>query len=245
MIDQALKFKSAPEFSTKNDHSQFGLLALQLLAAKAYYKTLPAPERTLNPEAEKIAISTLKEFSKKADGKKWFAYSINYHRLIVYYILKGKDNFKNAEIQLDKLLDYNQNEIVNYLNWGMNIKLPASKAEEKINAYLKNGGTYSYPIVLLRLKYKAQTNENVFYDCIDFLNEFYVWPVADINTVLKFLRNSLDTTDTEQVKEYYNTLNRLAFVQQNNEERMKLVSDILDERKKIEMIFENIKNNHE
>ena len=89
-IDKALTDKSAPEFSDRNNDSVIGPLVLQLIAEKAYYKTLPSPQRNVNPEVEKIAIKALHDYKKKADGKRWPAYTILYHRLIVYYILKGE-----------------------------------------------------------------------------------------------------------------------------------------------------------
>jgi len=113
LIDVALKNKTVPEFLSENNHPEIGPLALQLISEKAYYKILPVTERSTNPETEKISISALKEFKKRAIGKGWPAYTILYHRLISYYILKGE--FEKAEAQLDNMFNYDPHQILNYL----------------------------------------------------------------------------------------------------------------------------------
>jgi len=245
LIDKALANKSAPEFSAKPN--QDGPLDLQLKAAKAYYRFLMGCDKTKGPgcldeEMKNISLATLKEYNKSAKGKKWNAYESFYHRLIQYY--HDKKNTKKAEEYLDKIVEYHPEAgTVAYLYWGLKLKLPTEKVEQKVNNYLKTGGQYSSYIMLMRIRYKDRDGGNVFEECTAFLSDHPVARINDLNIILELLRKSLDITDKEQVKEYYNTINRLAFAQPNTEERLTLVSRILDERRKVEMIFSNVKNN--
>ncbi len=240
LIDIALKNKTAPEFLPENNHPEIGPLALQLISEKAYYKTLPAPKNNVNPETEKIAIPALKEFSKIAKNKRWAAYTILYHRLIVFYILK--DEFKNAEVQLDNMFNYDPYQILNYLNWGLQINLPTSKANEKINSHVKQTGSYSSEIIFLKIRYKDRDGKNVFQDCIDFLDEYPLSNIADLMQTVNFLRASLNINNPKQVEKYYKTINRLAFAQPNRQDRLDFIKEILTEKEKVEMIHTNITN---
>lgn len=240
LIKKALEIKSAPEFSVENN--PHGPLAMQLNVRIAALMASGLCGKTDNPEIEKIVLTTLNKYNKAAKGKYWPIYKQLYGRLIQYYFVI-KD-FKKAEKQMDAMLDFSFElvDVHSFLYWGLLINLPANKAEEKINKYIKNGGVYDCSIVFMRIRYKNRDGENVFFDCIDFFNEYpTIAPINDINSALEFLRKSLDINNMEQVKEYYNTLNRLAFAQEDTEERMNLVSKILDARKKVEMIFPDVK----
>ena len=183
---------------------------------------------------------SLNEYNKSANGKKWNAYESFYHRLIQYYY--DKKDKKKAEEYLNKIVEYNpESGTVAYLYWGLEFNLPTEKVEQKVNNYLKSGGSYSSYIMLMRIRYKDRDGGNVFEEFTAFLSEHPVALLQDLNIILELLRKSLDIADKEQVKEYYNTLNRLAFAQPNTEDRLKLVSKILDERRKVEMIFSDVK----
>jgi len=237
-IDKALANQSATEFSSKNDIN--GPLAMQLKAAKARYKFLANPIGTLNPEIKKMSTDALKEYHKAAKGKKWDAYESFYHRLVQYY--NANKNSKKAEEYLSKIYDYNPNSGARaYLYWGMGLNLPTKKVEEKVNTYLKSGGLYSSYIMLMRIRYKDRDGENVFQDSIDFLKEHPNAHINELITAIELFRKSIDLKNPKQVKQYYNVLNKVAFAQPGTEEGLKLVSRIIDERKKVDMIFEKVR----
>ena len=89
---------------------------------------------------------------------------------------------------------------------------------------------------------RGQKVGNVFYDCIDFLNEYPTMPLNDLRTAVQLLKKSIDINNPKQVKKYYDTINRVAFALPNSEESLKFVSEIIDERKKVEIMFEDIKD---
>ena len=236
LIDEALEMKSAREFQRENDDPELGPLCIQLIAEKAFYKSLPTPQNKCNPEVEKISLSALKEYRKIAAGKQWPAYRILYHSLINYYINKGQP--RKVDEQLDKLLEYSPSEIINVLRWGLIINIPFSNAEKKINDYVKRGGDYSPELIFFKIRFKNKNGGNVFQDCIDFLNEYPTAKVEDLTLAVEFMRKSIDTKNPKQVKNYCDTINRVAFAQPNSEESLKFVSEMIDERKKVEIIFE-------
>jgi len=237
-IDKALANQTAPEFSGKNNIN--GPLALQLKAAKARYKFLAKPVGALDPEIKKMSTEALKEYHKAAKGRKWDAYESFYHRLVQYYF--AEKDFDNAKENLKNIFDYSlESGIRAYLFWGLRLNIPTSKIEEKINAYVKKTGTYPGHIILMRIRYKDRDGGNVFEDTIDFLKEHPTTSPANLKTALALLRESLNTDDVNQVKKYYSAVNRLAFEQPNTADRLVLVSYIMDERKKVEMIFPKVK----
>ncbi len=241
-IDKALGMKSAPEFLSNNNDPVWGPLRLQLLAQKACNLSLISFLTTTpnaNPEIEKICLNTLDEFKKEAKGEKWAVYKNLYHRLIQYYSFK-KDN-KKIDKTFGKLMDYDNNDL-SILILGLTYNLSPAKANDYINKLVKITGDYNSQIMFFKIKYKDKSGGNVFYDCIDFLNEYPTMPVADLRTVVQLLRKNIDVNNPQQVKKYYETINRVAFAQPNSEESLKFVSEIIDERKKVEIIFEDIKN---
>jgi len=238
LIDIALTNQAAPEFLPENNHPEIGSLALQLISEQAYYKTLPAPENNVNPEMEKIVIAALKKYKKEAAGKGWPAYTVLYHRLIVYYILKGE--FDKAELQLDKLFDYDSFQILNYLNWGLQINLPTSKANEKINNHVKQTGSYNSEIIFLKIRYKERDGKNVFQDCIDFLDEYPLSNIADLTQAVNFLRAALEINNPKQVKKYYKTINRLVSAMPNLQSNMEFIKEIRKEKEKVEMVVPEV-----
>jgi len=125
---------------------------------------------------------------------------------------------------------------------GLNYNLPPKKANNFINDYVKRTGNYNSQIMFFKIRYKNKSGGNVFYDCIDFLDEYPTMPVNDLRTAVQLLRKSIDVNNTKQVKKYYETINRVAFAQPNSEESLKFVSEIIDEREKMEIIFDNINN---
>ena len=247
LIDKVLSNQTAPEFSAKPNID--GPLALQLKAAKAYYRFLAEVSKTPGPGCldegmKNISLAALKENKKAAKGKKWNAYESFYHRLIQYYY--DKKDTQKAEEYLNKIYEYNpESGSLAFLYWGFELNLSTKTVEGKVNAYVKRGGTHSpYFIyfIITKIRYKDRDGENVFQDVIDFLTEYPNAPMNDINIATELFRKSLDINNPKQVKQYYNVLNKVAFAQPSTEEGLKLVSRIIDEKKKVEIIFEDIKD---
>ena len=184
-------------------------------------------------------MDALKEYKKVAKGKKWEAYKNLYHRLIQYYSYT-KENKKRDNI-FDKLMEYDKDDF-NIMVLGFTYNLSPAKANNFINDCVKRTGSYNSQIMFYKIRYKDKSGENVFYDCIDFLNEYPTMPLNDLRIAVQLLKKSIDINNPKQVKKYYDTINRVAFSQPNYEESLKFVSEIIDERKKVEIIFENIKN---
>jgi len=199
LIDKVLSNQTAPEFSAKPNID--GPLALQLKAAKAYYRFLMVDPKTPGPggtdeEMKNNALAALKEYKKKANGKKWNAYESFYHRLIQYYY--DKKDFEKAEEYLNKICEYNPEfGALAYLFWGMEFNLPTKTIESKIKPCLnKDSPYYSYAIIR-SIQLKQRDGNNV--------------------------------------------LNKVAFAQPGTEEGLKLVSRIIDERKKVEIILPSVR----
>jgi len=236
-LDVALSKNNAPEFNNhkKNDEP----LELKIKTAKACYEFQEAQANQLKvPQIEKSLLALLKEYRKAANGKAWGAYTGIRFRLIIYYI--ANKQFDKAEKEMEKFIDYDINYIVPYLTWGLQINLPASKVEKKIDEYVKKTGIYNSEIILYRIQYKAKDGGNVFEDTIDFIREYPTTSPTNLKTALALLRKSIDVNDVKQVKKYYNSINRLAFEQPSTEDGLTLVSEIIDEKKKVEMIVPSV-----
>ncbi len=151
--------------------------------------------------------------------------------LAQYY--SATKNYPKLEKQVDKILEYSWDKptVITFLSVGLDNGIPTSIAEKRISEYIKSGKRYNAWINYLRICYKRRDGDDVFQDSLDFLR---VYPKSDPNNIIKtlgFLKESLNTDDKEKVKLYLDALNKLAFAQPNSEDRLELVSKILDEKR--------------
>jgi len=182
-------------------------------------------------EKEKILVTSLEEYQDSAKGKKWESYNWMLNSLAQYY--SATKNYPKLEKQVDKILEYSWDKptVITFLSVGLDNGIPTSIAEKRISEYIKSGKRYNAWINYLRICYKRRDGDDVFQDSLDFLR---VYPKSDPNNIIKtlgFLKESLNTDDKEKVKLYLDALNKLAFAQPNSEDRLELVSKILDEKR--------------
>ena len=231
LVDKALVMKSAPEFSAKADAN--GPLDLKLKMAKVFCKFEDAKSNKFknSKELEKTILSLLKEYQEPAKGKKWTSYTWLLQSLAKYYT--ATKNYPKLEKQVDKILEYSWDKptVITFLSVGLENGISTSIAERRISGYIKSGGRHNAWINYLRICYKRCDGGDVFQDSLDFLK---VYPKSDPNNIINtigFLKESLNTDDKEKVKQYLDALNKLAFAQPNTEDRLVLVSKILDEKR--------------
>ena len=236
-IEKALKMKSAPEFLPENNDSYFGPLRLQLLVQRDCNLSLislsTSPPK-INPEVEKHCYDALKEYKDTAKGKKWVAYKNLYHRLVQYYWMTKK-NKKRNEI-LDKLIEYDKDDLLGVLILGLEFDLSPEKSNDFINDYVKRTGKYDSRIMFYKIRYKDRSGKNVFYDCIDLLDEYPTMLPDELRTTIKLIGKNIDVSNPKQVKKYCDTIDRIILVQPNSADRLSLVSELIDEKDRMEKI---------
>ena len=238
LIDQVLQNTNAPEFAAESFH---GPLALQLKAEKAYYKTFPQSHKAGNPEAKQIALAALEEYQEVGIGKLWSGYSLLYIRLIEHYMVK-KDFNKVLEY-MDKLLEYDPLQIVRYVNFGLKAGLSTSKAENKMNAFINEYGRGEEYAAFMKIRYNDRDGINSFQETIDILKKYSKNAEPEsLEIALELLRKWLDVGDLDKCKQYHRILTIVALNQPSDDAHVKIVSKILNEKKKLEVIMPEVKN---
>ena len=238
LIDLVLQNTNAPEFATESFH---GPLALQLKAEKVYYKMFPPSYNVCNPESKQVALATLEEYQAEAVGKTWSGYSLLYIRLIEHHI--AKKEYTTVLTYIDNLLDYDPLQITRYVDFGLKAGLSATTAESKMNNFISNYGRGEEFAAFMKIRYKDRDEINVFQDTIDYLKQYSKETESEnLEIALSLLRKWLDVSDIAQCKEYYNILTIVALNQPSDEAHIKIVSKILNEKKKLETIMPEVRN---
>ena len=155
---------------------------------------------------------------------------MNFLNLLSYGVAAG---YAELEKQIYKIIEYSWEKptVITFLSVGLENGIPTSIAERRISEYIKSGKRYNAWINYLRICYKRRDGDDVFQDSLYFLR---VYPKSDPNNLINtisFLKESLNKNDKEKVKLYLEALNKLAFAQPNTEDRLELVSKILDKKR--------------
>jgi len=229
LIDKALTMTNAPEFKIIDDAN--GPLAMQLKASKAHYIHQSAIYRRGDPQLVKFVYEILNEYRDATKGKSWPAYASIYQILVGYYAVKG-DHDKARQI-LESMFEYDVNQIGMYAIWGLEIKLPSNKVEEKIKLFEKQGGFVSSDLCFLQVRYKIRDTSNAVEEVMTHLKKYPENTPFNMNLAIDYLNENMVLNSRKILIEYRNFLSWLAVNQSANKQRGQVLARILNEKRKV------------
>ena len=229
LIDKALTMTNAPEFKIIDDAN--GPLAMQLKAAKAHYIHQSAIYRRGDSQLVKFVYEILDEYCEISKEKSWPAYSSLYQILLGYYAVKGKH--EKARQELENMFKYDVNQIGMYAIWGLEIKLPLSKVEEKITLFEEQGGIVRAELDFLRVRYKIRDTSNAVQVVLSNLKKFPENTLYNINLALDYLKENLKLDTRKDLIEYRDFLTSLAVNQSADKQHGQILARILNEKRKV------------
>ena len=229
LIDKALLMKNAQEFKIIDDAN--GPLAMQLKASKAHYIHQSAIYRRGDSQLIKSVYKIFDDYCEISKEKSWPAYASLYQILLGYYAVKGEQ--EKARQELENMFEYDGNQIGMYAIWGLEIKLPLFKVEEKIKLFEKKGGVVSGELNFLRVRYKIRDTSNAVQAVISHLKKFPVNTLYNINVAFDYLNENLKLDTRKDLIEYRDFLIWLAVNQSADKQKGQILARILNEKRKV------------
>jgi len=229
LIDKALLMTNALEFKIVDDAN--GPLAMQLKSAKAHYIHQSAIYRRGDSQLIKSIYKIFDKYREISKGKSWPAYASLYQILLGYYAVK--EEHEKARQELENMFKYDVNQIGMYAIWGLEIKLPLLKVEEKINFFEKQGGIVRGELDFLRVRYKIRDNSNAVDSVMTNLKKFPENTLYNINLAIDYLNENQDLNSRKNLAKYRDFLTWLAVNQSVNKQKGQILAKILNEKRKV------------
>lgn len=229
-LDDALAMSYAPEFAVQDDIN--GPLELQILSAKALL--MSRPHNQGDSKVLQLAENTLHRFKEVGENTRCSAYIDLYRRIIEYYT--HHKNYQKAQETADAMLRLDSAQMKYYLTWAHG-RVDSAVIQRKITLYEKEQGRVEPYMAFMRIRLRKEQGENVFNDVATFIRSY---PTEEFDLALQFLRQSVDTADIHNVREYHTLLTWWALNQPSDEAHVARVAQLMNERKKLEILIPDV-----
>jgi hypothetical protein len=233
-MDEALTMTEASEFADPDQGS--GPMNLQLEVMKLYYDGKQSgfsPAPILQGVNQLFAI-----YETDAQDNNWYAYNMLYLLLAKHHAANNESDA--VEQVYESALAYsprNEEIITGYINWAL-AKNKTDNLKQRVKAFKRAGGIIPVDNEIAVIdELKAQDDPETY----KFVKEFLkAHPTEEVGKALTVMREEIDVNNIVQVKDYYDFLSWLALNQPSDEGNIEQVSQILNEREKVLLIFPEI-----
>ena len=233
-LDTALTMTDAAEFVDQDQTS--GPMSLQLEVMKLYYT---GKQQGFSPAPMMQGVNQLiAVYETDAQDNNWYAYGMLYRLLAKHHAANNED--EAVEQAYDTALLYsprNEDIIIGYINWALT-NSKTDNLKQRVRTFKQAGGIIPVESEIAVIdELKAQNDPGTY----NFTKEFLkAHPKEQVGKALTVMRAEIDVNNIIQVKDYYDFLSWLVLNQPSDEGNIENVSQILNEREKVLLIFPEI-----
>ena len=213
-----------------------GPMSLQLEVMKLYYTGKQSgfsPAPMMQGVNQLIAV-----YETDAQDNNWYAYGMLYRLLAKHHAANNED--EAVEQAYDAALLYsprNEDIIVGYINWALT-NSKTDNLKQRVKTFKQAGGIIPVDSEIAVIdELKAQNDPGTYTFTKEYLKAH---PTEQVGKALTIMRTEIDINNIVQVKDYYDFLSWLALNQPSDEGNIEQISQILNEREKVLLIFPEI-----
>jgi hypothetical protein len=227
------------ELDQSNAHD--GPLDLQLTIERCRYLGMCGE----HGQSAELCRALEAKYTHAAAGKQWESYA----RSFIYraHVVPGWWKSPAALALIEQALDHYPTyawAMGDYVQVSYNLRETKglAAARSRFAAYESAGGEHSAKIDLNYLKILAADGADPFTRALDFLDQYPDTTEKFLLEAIDIARANINPEQPEQIRQFYNALTALALRQPGDEQHIKTVATILNEKQKLETIMPELKN---